>query len=132
MPKPRKTVRVRLPSYVAPRLEWRKRLLGVVRTARGERGIRYETHDRLALDIRLYLAGHLLEVCDVDNRLKDVMDALQGQIGGHGKKLPRPHNPIVRNDCQIWRVAIEKVPRPSKLGAQAGGFLRITRLRTRR
>jgi hypothetical protein len=113
-------------------LEWRQRLLRVVRVARRERGIRYGDGDRLALEIRLYLAGHLLDVCDVDNRLKDVMDALQGQIGGHGKKLPRPRNPIVRNDCQIWRVTIEKMARPSKLRPHTGGFLRITRLRNQR
>jgi hypothetical protein len=60
------------------------------------------------------------------------MDALQGQIGGHGKKLLRPRDPIVRNDCQVWRVTIEKIARPPKLGPHAGGFLRITRLRTPR
>lgn len=86
MTKPRKTLRIQLPSYLAPRLTWRRRLLSAVRAAKRDRRIVYDKSDRLALSIRLYLIGRNLDRIDVDNRLKDVMDALQGQIGGCGKE----------------------------------------------
>jgi hypothetical protein len=130
MPKPRKALRVQLPSYLAPPLAWRKALLSAVRTAKQTRGgIVYDESDRLALNIRLYLIGRDLEKIDVDNRLKDVMDALQGQIGGGGKKIKTPRDPIIRNDRQVWRVTIEKLRRPPKLKRTAGGHLTISRFR---
>lgn len=51
---------------------------------------------------------------DVDNRLKDIMDALQGRAGG-SKKIRR-WTPIIPNDKQIYRVTIEKAlpPKQSK------------------
>lgn len=130
MPKPRKTLRIRLLPYLAPRLKWRKSLLSAVRRAKRARGITYDESDRLALTIRLYLVGRNLDRIDVDNRLKDVMDALQGQIGGQGKKMKRPRDPIIKNDRQVWRVTIEKIRRPPKLRATAGGYLTISRLRS--
>ena len=44
---------------------------------------------------------------DIDNRLKDIMDSLQGHVGGTGKKQ-RLLKPIIQNDSQIYRVIIEK------------------------
>jgi hypothetical protein len=127
MPKPRKTLQ--LPSYLAPKLEWRKALLSAVRAKKRACSIGYTESDRLALSIRLYLIGRNLDRIDVDNRLKDVMDALQGQIGGGGKKIKKPRDPIIRNDRQVWRVTIEKVKRPPKLKPTAGGHLTISLLR---
>jgi hypothetical protein len=51
---------------------------------------------------------------DVDNRLKDILDALQGRAGGPKKK--RTLEPIIPNDRQIYRVIMEKglPPRQSK------------------
>jgi hypothetical protein len=115
---------------LAPPLTWRKRLLTAVRAAKRAREIVYDESDHLALNIRLYLVGRNLDRVDVDNRLKNVMDALQGQIGGGGKKLKKPRNPIIKNDRQVWRVTIEKVKRPPKLKRSAGGHLTISRLRT--
>jgi hypothetical protein len=60
---------------------------------------------------------------DVDNRLKDIMDALQGRAGG-SKKL-RAYSPIIPNDKQIFRVIIEKsLPPPQSKGL---GHLIITK-----
>jgi plasmid stabilization system protein ParE len=53
-----------------------------------------------------------------------VMDALQGQIGGEGKKIKKPRDPIVRND------RLEKFRRPPKLKNTTGGHLIISRLRS--
>ena len=72
-----------------------------------EEKIRYAPKDRLEIYLRLYFTEPDLSKMDVDNRLKDVMDALQGQIGGAGKKRPRPKK-ILPNDSQIYRVTVEK------------------------
>ena len=44
---------------------------------------------------------------DVDNRLKDIMDALQGALGGTKSKQ---RSGVIKNDNQIFRVVIEKRP----------------------
>jgi hypothetical protein len=72
-----------------------------------EKGIRYTSKDKLEIHVRLYFKEPKLSMVDVDNRLKDVMDALQGQVGGGGKKRPRPKK-IIPNDSQIYRVTVEK------------------------
>lgn len=60
---------------------------------------------------------------DVDNRLKDIMDALQGRAGG-SKKL-RAYAPVIPNDKQVFRATIEKtLPLPQSMGL---GHLIITR-----
>ena len=51
-----------------------------------------------------------LGVHDLDNRLKDIMDALQGRAGG-GKAL-RTLDPVIPNDRQVFKVTIEKMPPP--------------------
>jgi hypothetical protein len=70
-----------------------------------------------------------LERIDVDNRLRDIMDALQGQLGGYGKKRMNPKHRVIRNDRQVWRVTIEKSERPPKLRETAGGRLTLQRMR---
>lgn len=85
----------------------------------------YKPSDRLELTVRLYLSGRALEIHDVDNRLKDIMDALQGRIGG--SKALKPQAPLLANDRQVWRVVIEKnAPPPQSHGM---GHLIIRRLR---
>lgn len=43
---------------------------------------------------------------DVDNRLKDIMDSLQGRMGGSKKE--QTFERIIPNDRQIYKVTIEK------------------------
>lgn len=76
----------------------------------------YRPTDRLEVAVRLYLDGTGLEINDVDNRLKDILDALQGRAGG--PKNRRAFDAIIPNDHQVFRVVIEKM-RPPK---QSGGF----------
>ncbi len=78
-----------------------------------ETKIRYTSKDRLDIHLRLYFNEPDLSRIDVDNRLKDVMDALQGQVGGAGKKRPRPKK-ILPNDSQIYRVTVEKALPPKQ------------------
>ena len=125
MAKPRKGLRVRLPPYVHPRLVWRRKLQDAIEEKQRQVRVTYEASDRLELSVLLYLKGRALEIHDVDNRLKDVMDALQGRIGG--SKARKPVSPIILNDRQIWRVVIEKrEPPPQSHGL---GHLTIRRLR---
>ncbi len=48
--------------------------------------VRYTSKDRLEIYLRLYFREPDLSKIDVDNRLKDVMDALQGQVECLGVK----------------------------------------------
>jgi hypothetical protein len=68
--------------------------------------IRYLGGDRLEISVMLYLKPSHLAMSDLDNRLKDVLDALQGRAGG--PKARRRLNPIIPNDSQIWRATVEK------------------------
>jgi len=71
-----------------------------------QNAIRYLPDDKLELEIVLYLGSQELRFQDVDNRLKDIMDALQGRAGGTKKVTTMA--PIIANDSQIYKVTIEK------------------------
>jgi hypothetical protein len=118
--------KVRIPPYVAGHLKWRRLVRDMVQAAQRERAIVYNPLDRLELRIRLYLKGGSVEIHDVDNRLKDLMDALQGRMGGP-KKI-KPVSPVIKNDRQVWRVIIEKSEIPRKIPG-LGGHLTVRRLR---
>ena len=72
----------------------------------------YEKKDRLQIDVRLYLGGSDIFMHDVDNRLKDILDALQGRVGG--PKSIRRFKAIIPNDNQIFRVTLEKLLPPKQ------------------
>jgi len=102
-------LKVRLPRYETPRNEWRKRLhvnIMTALTALKDKGIEYDTGQKLELRITLYLAEPDIKFHDVDNRLKDIMDSLQGRIGGSKKE--QRFERIIPNDRQIYKVTIEK------------------------
>jgi len=82
------------------------RFRAAVAAERRSSGVTYAPGDRLELDIRLYLPERALTFHDIDNRLKDIMDALQGRVGG--PKGKQPIAPTIVNDRQVWRVTIEK------------------------
>lgn len=67
--------------------------------------------------------GVALSSHDVDNRLKDIMDALQGRTGG-SKKI-RILSPIIPNDKQIYQVTVEKTSPPKQ--SKGMGHLVITK-----
>jgi len=106
MSKPRKRLHVRLPPYAYPRLEWRKAIHAEVWRAAQSRDVKYDKDDRLEVEVVLYLDESGLPFHDVDNRLKDILDALQGRVGGPKKQAP--WEPIIRNDHQVYRAVIEK------------------------
>ena len=97
---------LRIPPYETPRNAWRKRLHQVVLKRQRKSPVRYTEKDKLEVDVRLYIKGTGLTMHDVDNRLKDILDALQGRAGG--PKRRRTLEPIIPNDRQIYRVIMEK------------------------
>ena len=104
---------IRLPEYKHPRNSWRCAINKVVVDAMKEKNVIYTSKDKLEIIICLYFDESKLKVVDIDNRLKDIMDALQGHVGGKGKKK-RGLKPIIPNDSQIYRVIAEKCLPPKQ------------------
>jgi hypothetical protein len=71
-----------------------------------QRRVTYTRDDRLEVHVILYLTACEVLVHDVDNRLKDILDALQGRAGG--PKNVHTLEPIIPNDSQVFRVSMEK------------------------
>ena len=75
MSKRRITFSFRLPPYLSPRNDWRKRIHKLALEAVQTRNITLLESDQLQIDVALYLEKSALKFHDVDNRLKDIMDA---------------------------------------------------------
>ena len=87
------------------------------------RRVTYLRHDKLAVALVLYFDSVAIGFHDVDNRLKDVLDALQGRMGG--PKEVRRHQSLIPNDSQVFRVTVTKMlPPPQSCGL---GHVTITR-----
>lgn len=112
MSKPRQKLKFRLPEYVSPRNAWRKKIHAAALKAANTQGVEYAPEAKLAVDVKLYLRGCALEIHDVDNRLKDILDALQGRMGG--SKAVRKFEPIILNDRQVYRVVVTKSSPPGQ------------------
>ena len=112
MAKRRQSLRVRIPPYRHPRNAWRESIHTELVEVAESRGIEYRPEDKLELIVTLYLDEAGLKLHDVDNRLKDIMDALQGRAGG--SKSERHFKPIIPNDHQVFRVTVEKMLAPEQ------------------
>jgi hypothetical protein len=108
--KRRLKLHVRIPPYRPKRNSWRRKLHQAIIAAQTQRRVKYRPDDVLELDIRLYMQTRDLKSHDVDNRLKDLMDALQGRAGG--PKAQRTLAAVIPNDRQIFRIVMEKAPPP--------------------
>jgi hypothetical protein len=127
MPKRPLKLKVRIPEYAPPRNSWREAIHQAVAAAQSATDVRYLPDDRLEVELRMYFTdARASEIHDVDNRLKDCLDALQGRVGGTKTKTQRGLPPIVPNDRQIWRVIVEKARAPRQ--ARSRGHLIIRRL----
>ena len=104
------TLSVRIPPYQAPRNTWRRQINALVHQEKVRSRISYSPSDKLEVDVILYMDKTALSFHDVDNRLKDILDALQARAGGSKKRRTLP--PIIKNDSQIYRVIIEKALPP--------------------
>jgi Holliday junction resolvase RusA-like endonuclease len=109
MAKTRQTIRAILPTYQKDRQVWRMQILRNVRRAAKGDSIKYESDQLFAVEVILYMdRGKRHDIHDVDNRLKDILDALQGRFrGGSGEKLR-----LMKNDNKICKATIEKRPTP--------------------
>ena len=118
-------IRFRIPPYVTPRNDWRRLIYKAARTEMLARRVTYRSDDKLAVAVVLYLDGAAIGFHDVDNRLKDVLDALQGRMGG--PKAARRDQPLIPNDSQVFRVTVTKMLPPRQ--SHGLGHVTITRHR---
>lgn len=128
MARRRFSISAALPGYTRPRNEWRRRVHAAVLDAQTRRGVGYRDADRLEIRLTLYLGDRPLDLHDIDERVKDVADALAGRIAGPRSR--RRIAPIVPNPDQIRRIVLEKAAGTGRRGAL--GELAITRYRARR
>ena len=126
MAKRRFTISATLPSYAPPRNEWRRRVHAAVLEAQTFRGVGYRDSDQLELRVSILLPSRPLDVHDVDERVKDIVDALEGRIAG--RRSRRRIAPIVATG-QMRRVILEKDTR--SLRGRPFGVLTISRYRSR-
>jgi Holliday junction resolvase RusA-like endonuclease len=125
MPKARQKLKFRLPEYVSPRNAWRKEIHKAAMAAVKKQKVSYPEDAKLAVEVKLYLRDRAIEIHDVDNRLKDILDALQGRMGG--SKAVRRFVPIIHNDRQVYRVVITKSSPPGQ--SHGLGHVSISRMR---
>src|SRR5690348_5252136 len=115
-----------LPAYAPPRNEWQHRVNAAVLEEQTFRGVGYRDIARLDMRVTLYLGARALDVHETDERVKDIVDALEGRIAG--RRSRRRIAPIVQGG-QILHIILEKdgrVPRGRPLG-----LLSIARYRRR-
>ena len=110
MAKRRFRIHFRIPPYVTPRNAWRRLIYDSARTEMEARRVTYRNGDRLAVALVLYFDSVTIGFHDVDNRLKDVLDALQARMGG--TKAVRRRQPLIPNDSQVFRVSVAKMLAP--------------------
>lgn len=115
-----------LPAYAPPRNEWRRRVHSAVLEAQTTRGVGYRESDQLELRVSLFLGARALDLHETDERVKDIVDALEGRIAG--RRSRRRIAPIVSSG-QIRRVVLEKDTRT--LRGRPLGLLTIARYRRR-
>src|SRR3990172_10829725 len=108
MAKRRFSITVQLPAYSRPRNEWRRKVHTAVLEAKTRRGVGYQDADRLELRISLALGDRALDVHEIDERVKDVVDALEGRIAG---PRSRPRIAPIVTDEQIKQIVLEHAPR---------------------
>lgn len=106
MSKRKQSIKIQIPPYRTPRNRWRVNIHKRLYSEAQSKGIKYKPTDRLELRIDFCMPLKQLCMHDVDNRLKDIMDAAQGRMGG--PKSRKPVNPIIPNDHQVFKVTIEK------------------------
>jgi Holliday junction resolvase RusA-like endonuclease len=124
-------ITVSLPPYQRPREKWRKEIHRTVLQAARDGGTRYSAEGYLEVVVLLYLGKRdskkRLLIHDVDNRLKDILDALQGRFGRSSS-----HDRLCVNDNRVRRVVMEKQLTPKHLGDGYGGRLMIRPYRQHR
>ncbi len=128
MAKRRFTITAVLPAYAPPRNEWRRRVHAAVLEVQTRRGVGYREGDRLEVKLLLFLGGRPLAIHDIDERVKDTLDALAGRIAGPRSR--RRIAPIIPDADQVRRIVLEKSTRV--LRRRPLGQITVSRYRRRR
>jgi len=126
MSKRRITFSFRLPPYLSQRNDWRKRIHKLALESIQTRNITLLESDQLHIDLALYLEKSALKFHDVDNRLKDIINALQGRAGG--TKRNQILEPIIPNDSLVYRVTVEKFFAPKQ--SKGFGHVKVSKYRS--
>jgi len=107
----RKVLTVQLPAYSPSRTSgdrprtWRQNIHRALNIAKKTGRVKkLKLTDHVAMRASLWFPRKEI---DLDNALKHLLDALQGAIGGEGKKTSR-HKRLVPNDNQIYRISATK------------------------
>ena len=104
---------------------WRKKIYDAINKKLREKGERKIKFEKTELKLVLYFSKSKIKFVDVDNRLKDVMDALQARWGG---KISKNNSiPLIKNDNTIYKVTVEK--RISPWQSKGLGHLIIQRMK---
>ena len=95
------------------RKEWRKAILRCARGAADALPGGWDADAQFEVVALLYLTkGKQLDKHDVDNRLKDILDGLQGAFAAKKDGKTRAEDRVIKNDRNVWRVVIEKQKLP--------------------
>jgi Holliday junction resolvase RusA-like endonuclease len=97
---------VGIPNFMGDAKAWRRAIHAAIVKVQDQGTVQYSDTDKLEVEIRFHLRNPKLTILDLDNRLKDVLDVLQGMIGEKGKSGEL--RPIIPNDNQIYRLIAEK------------------------
>lgn len=109
MPKRKLKVVAKIENYLVSEVKWKSAIYNAVKKAQRAAGVVYYEDDKLEVEICFHLTGHKLTKLDIDNRLKQVGDALQGFLNDKGTlSNGRKRKLIVPNDNQIYRWLAEK------------------------
>ena len=76
---------VPIPNFMSDGPAWRRALHAAIVKVQDRGNVQYSDSDKLEVEICFHLKNPKLTVLDLDNRLKDVFDALQGFVGEKGK-----------------------------------------------
>ena len=95
-----------MPNFISDTKAWCRAIHAAIVQVQDKGTVQYKDTDKLEVEIRFHLQDRKLTILDLDNRLKDVLDVLQGFIGEKGKSGEL--RPIIPNDNQIYRLIAEK------------------------
>jgi Holliday junction resolvase RusA-like endonuclease len=102
-----------LPGYDSDRKAWRREILACTRKAVAATGAKWNREGAFEVVVLLYLKkAKQFGKHDVDNRLKDILDGLQGAFHPKSMGKERTTASVIRNDNSVWRVVVEKQQRP--------------------
>lgn len=108
-----------------PKIRWRRDIHSRVLSAKKSHGFEIARDEPLAVEATILLSEPQFKAIDVDNLLKDALDALQGRLAGESKGTQR-HKRVLVNDHQIVRVSVEKLMREPE--SDHGGIILLKRL----